>query len=78
MSPSPKAIVQGLRELAKVLRAKPKDDRRYVAVSDAAVYAAKASFSELQVVLNQVAINIHGVYVAKSMGNSSIDPLRYE
>ncbi|KAH7659911.1 DNA-directed RNA polymerase III subunit Rpc5 protein [Dioscorea alata] len=73
---SPKAIVQGLRELAKVLRAKPKDDRRYVAVSDAAVYAAKASFSELQVVLNQVAINIHGVYVAKSMGNSSIDPLR--
>ncbi|KAJ0989486.1 hypothetical protein J5N97_007842 [Dioscorea zingiberensis] len=73
---SPKAIIQGLRELAKILRARPKDDRRYVAVADAAVYAAKASFSELQVVLSQVAVNIHGVYVLKSLGNPLIDPLR--
>lgn len=43
----------------------------------AAIAAALGvSSPELQAIISQVAINIHSVYVLKSLGNPNIDPLR--
>lgn len=52
----------------------PKADARARIARAAAL--GVASQPELQAIISQIAINIHGVYVLKPLGNSNIDPLR--
>ncbi|XP_058070211.1 uncharacterized protein LOC131219212 isoform X2 [Magnolia sinica] len=66
-------ISQGLRDMAVSKSIHPKADPR-VAVT--AAHGANAPLPELQSVISKVAINIHGVYVLKSLGIPTIDPLR--
>ncbi|XP_058081969.1 uncharacterized protein LOC131229905 [Magnolia sinica] len=65
-------ICQGLRDMAVSKSTHPKADPR---MAIAAAQGAKA-LPELQSILSQVAINIHGAYVLKSLGNASVDPFR--
>ncbi|KAK9284327.1 hypothetical protein L1049_023498 [Liquidambar formosana] len=66
-------ICQGLRDLAVSTSTLPKADARmYVA----AAYGVDAPPEELQAILSQVALNIHGVYVPKSSQHPEHNPLR--
>ncbi|OVA04539.1 DNA-directed RNA polymerase III subunit Rpc5 [Macleaya cordata] len=66
-------IRQGLRDLAVSKSALPK---LHPKAAVAAGYGADAPPSELQSVISQVAINIHGVYVSKTSENPTLNPLR--
>ncbi|KAL5987232.1 hypothetical protein ACLOJK_038394 [Asimina triloba] len=66
-------ISQGLKDMAVSKSTNPKADPK---VAAAAARGANAPLSELQSVLSEVAVNIHGVYVLKSLGNAKLDPLR--
>ncbi|XP_057549523.1 uncharacterized protein LOC130827712 isoform X2 [Amaranthus tricolor] len=66
-------ILQGLRDMAVSMSALPKADAR----ASAAVLAADAPQEELQSVICDIAVNIHGVYLLKSSPeHSEVDPLR--
>ncbi|XXG73102.1 hypothetical protein AAC387_Pa07g2076 [Persea americana] len=67
-------ICQGLRDMAVSKSTLPKADARARIARAAAV--GVASQPELQAIISQIAVNIHGVYVLKPLGNSNIDPLR--
>ncbi|KAJ4965966.1 hypothetical protein NE237_017815 [Protea cynaroides] len=67
-------IREGLRDLALSKSNLPKADPR---AAIAAAKGADAHLPELQAVINQVAVNIHGVYVLKSsLDHSDSNPLR--
>ncbi|XP_010906545.1 uncharacterized protein [Elaeis guineensis] len=70
------SIVSGLRDLAISSSSRPRDDPKTKALVNAAKSGADAPLPELQSVISQVAVNIHGLYVLKSMGNPALDPLR--
>ncbi|XP_038985804.1 DNA-directed RNA polymerase III subunit RPC5 isoform X2 [Phoenix dactylifera] len=70
------SIVSGLRDLAISSSSRPRDDAKTKALANAAKNGADAPLPELQSVISQVAANIHGLYVLKSMGNPTLDPLR--
>lgn len=57
-----KLICQGLRDMAVSKSTLPKGDARAVI---AAAYGADAPQEELQAIISQIAINIHGAYVLK-------------
>lgn len=67
-------ICQGLRDMAVSKSTLPKADTRARAAIAAALGAS--ALPELKTIIDQVAINIHGVYVLKSLGNPNVDPLR--
>ncbi|XP_077245617.1 SIN-like family protein [Tasmannia lanceolata] len=66
-------ICQGLRDMAVSKTYQPKVDSR---VALAALQSASAPLPELQSVISQIAMHIHGVYVLKSLGIPAVDPLR--
>ncbi|RRT62882.1 hypothetical protein B296_00012700 [Ensete ventricosum] len=70
------SVVHGLRELAISKSFRPRDDSKIKALISAAKSGASAPASELQSIVSQIAMNVHGVYVLKSTGNPAIDPLR--
>lgn len=72
------SIVSGLRDLAISSSSRPRDDPKTKALVNAAKSGADAPLPELQSVISQVAVNIHGLYVLKSMGNPTLDPLRLQ
>ncbi|KAM7250049.1 hypothetical protein ACFE04_021932 [Oxalis oulophora] len=67
-------INQGLRNLSVSEASRPKPDSK---ILNAASHGVDASPQEFLEVLNEIALNIHGVYVLKSsMENPEHDPLR--
>ncbi|KAL5987746.1 hypothetical protein ACLOJK_035498 [Asimina triloba] len=65
-------IHKGLRDMAVSKSTHPKSDAR---MAIAAAQGAKA-LPQLESILEEVAIKIHGVYVLKSSGNAAVDPFR--
>ncbi|CAL9172572.1 unnamed protein product [Musa hybrid cultivar] len=70
------SVVHGLRELAISKSFRPRDDSKIKALISAAKSGASAPASELQSIVSQIAMNVHGVYILKSTGNPALDPLR--
>jgi hypothetical protein len=60
-----RSVVRDLRELAKRLSALPKSSEKNKNLIEGALYGASAAPTELQSVVNQIAIHVHGVYVLR-------------
>ncbi|XP_074591886.1 uncharacterized protein LOC141847717 [Curcuma longa] len=70
------SVVNGLRGLAISNSSRPRDDPKIRAIINAATNAASAPISELQSIVSQIAVDVHGVYVLKSTGSSDLHRLR--
>ncbi|WOK95088.1 hypothetical protein Cni_G03795 [Canna indica] len=70
------SIINGLRGLAISNSSRPRDDSKTKALINAATNGASAPVSELESIVCQIAVNVHGSYVLKSSGNPTLDPLR--
>ena len=68
------SIVSGLRDLAISSSSRPRDDPKTKALVNAAKSGADAPLPELQSVISQVAVNIHGLYVLKDKPKLFIVP----
>ncbi|KAG6469721.1 hypothetical protein ZIOFF_070651 [Zingiber officinale] len=70
------SVVNELRGLAISNSSRPREDPKIRAIINAAANGASAPISELQSIVSQIAVDVHGTYVLKSTGSSDLDRLR--
>ncbi|XP_042443771.1 DNA-directed RNA polymerase III subunit RPC5-like isoform X2 [Zingiber officinale] len=70
------SVINGLRGLAISNSSRPREDPRTRAIINAATNGASAPVTELQAIVSQIAVDVHGVYILKSSGSSDFHRLR--